>query len=129
MLNNLIAVFIGGGTGAAVRFLITMLSKRIFLTSVCGTFFINIFGCFLMGYAFAFFLNKIGTYPQTLKFFVTVGFLGGLTTLSTLNVEVFEFFKHGKILFAFLYLFSSCFISLLTVCLGYFLYSFLNNSI
>ncbi len=125
MLNNIISVFIGGGTGAVIRFLVTILSKKVFLTSIFGTFFINIFGCFLMGLAFAFFLNKVNLSSESLKYFITVGFLGGLTTLSTLNVEVFEFFKSGKILFAFLYLFLSCFVSLLTVCLGYWIYSFL----
>ncbi len=118
---NIISVFIGGGIGAAVRFAVSAASKRYFLNPVFGTFFVNIIGCFLLGLVFGLTLNKFNNMPETLKIFITVGFLGGLTTFSTFNLEIFEFLRTGKTAEALLYMLLSCVIGLLFVFFGYFI--------
>ena len=123
MLLKLLSVFIGGGLGAILRYSLTVLSSKTFSTQIIGTYSANIIGCFLIGCFFGFILNKTEDLPQVTRLFITTGLLGGLTTFSTLNFEVFELIKSGKILMGFGYLFISCFIGLLFVYLGYLLFS------
>ena len=123
MLLKLISVFIGGGIGATLRYGLTVLSSKYISTPLIGTFSANIIGCFLIGCFFGFVLNKVEEVPQATKLFITTGLLGGLTTFSTLNFEVFELIKSGKILIGLGYLFLSCFIGLFLVYLGYLFFS------
>lgn len=118
MFYKIISVFIGGGIGATLRFVLSIFSKKYFLTPVFATFFVNIIGCFLLGFVFGLTSNRIHI-SESLKLFITVGFLGGLTTFSTFNLEIFEFFKTEKIIEAFLYMFLSCAFGLLFTFLGY----------
>ncbi len=117
LFYKIISVFIGGGIGAVLRFAVSLLSKKYFITPIYGTFFVNILGCFLLGLVFGLTLNKINI-PETIKLFITVGFLGGLTTFSTFNLEIFELLKSGKIGISFLYVFLSCAVGLLFTYLG-----------
>jgi len=131
MFYKIISVFIGGGIGAMMRFLATLASKKFFPSlmlspifgvippSVFGTFLVNITGCFLLGLVFGLTLNRFDNAPETLKLFITAGFLGGLTTFSTFNLEIFEFLKAGKAIEAFLYMFLSCILGLLFTFFGY----------
>lgn len=128
---NILSVFIGGGIGAALRFAVSLLSKKhipgsilnpIFGSvsfSVFGTFLINILGCFLLGLVFGLTLNKIQNIPEALKLFITVGFLGGLTTFSTFNLEVFELIRAGKIFAGLFYMILSCVIGIIATFVGY----------
>ena len=123
MLFKLVSIFIGGGIGAILRYGLTVLSSKYLTTPIIGTFSANIIGCFFIGCFLGFILNKAEEVPQVTKLFITTGLLGGLTTFSTLNFEVFELIKSGKILMGFSYLFLSCFIGLVFVYLGYLLFS------
>ena len=123
MLTECISIFIGGGLGSILRYLITSLAKKTLMYPTIGTFFANIIGCFIIGFVFALTVNKINNFPNILKLFITTGFLGGLTTFSTLNLEVFEFIKNGKILYGILYFLLSFLIGLSATYLGYILYS------
>jgi len=116
---KIISVFIGGGLGAILRFLATKLSVRIFSSPVYGTFAVNILGCFLIGLVFGFILNKTENISDIAKVFVTAGFLGGLTTFSTFNFEVFELLKSGKVSLGLFYIFASCFAGLICTYFGY----------
>lgn len=119
MLYKIISVFIGGGLGAILRFIASELSKKYFMTPIFGTFFVNIFGCLLIGFVFGYILNKTEFIPEVLKIFIVAGFLGGLTTFSTFNYEAFELLKTDKVSFCFLYMFLSCVLGLFFTYLGY----------
>ena len=119
MFLKLVSVFIGGGIGAALRYLITILSNKIFATSIFGTLFVNIVGCFFIGCMLGITSNKPIFFSDTLKTFLTVGILGGLTTFSTFNIEVFELIKTGKIFLGISYMLLSCLVGLLFAYLGY----------
>ena len=123
MLLKLFSVFVGGGIGAILRYGLTFFSSKFFSNPILGTFSANIIGCFLIGCFFGFILNKAEEVSQVTKLFITTGLLGGLTTFSTLNFEVFDLIKSGKILLGFSYLFLSCFIGLIFVYIGYLLFS------
>lgn len=111
-------VFIGGGIGAFVRLLFTKLSNYLVGFSHCGTFVVNIIGCFFIGLIFGLLAKDINIITPEVKIFLTVGFLGGLTTFSTFNYEVFELIKNGKIIFGITYLFLTCFVGLVSTLVG-----------
>lgn len=119
MFYNIVAVFIGGGLGAVLRYVISYLSKVLFQMPIFGTLTVNLIGCFLIGCIFGLTSGKIQTIPPVFKLLITVGFLGGLTTFSTFSLESFELIKNGKIGIAFLYILGSCILSLLLVFIGY----------
>lgn len=123
MLYKFLAAFIGGGIGSLLRFLMSEFSKKIFLSSIFGTFTVNIIGCFVIGYLFGLALNKTDLISHTTRIFLTVGLLGGLTTFSSLNFEVFELIKSGKIFLGLGYMIVSCMVGLLATFLGYLTYS------
>ncbi len=122
MLFKLLSVFVGGGIGASLRYLATILSNKFFTTSIFGTLFINIAGCFFIGYIFAITSAKPTLLSDVMKTFITVGILGGLTTFSTFNLEAFELIKTGKFFLGISYMAGSCFLGLLAAYFGYVLY-------
>jgi CrcB protein len=120
-LLNLLSVFLGGGIGASLRYFVTLLSHKYFGFSHWGTFGSNIIGCFLIGYIFGLTLEKADLFPPHIKLFLTVGFLGGLTTFSTFSNEAFCFLKDGKIMHCAFYVTASLIIGLLATVAGYML--------
>lgn len=88
---NFVCVFVGGGLGALLRYLLNLFIERRFLTSFpLSTFFVNILGCFILGIFFYLFLEKANI-PKSLKLFVTVGFCGGLTTFSSFSLDIYKY--------------------------------------
>lgn len=86
-MMTLLAVAVGGALGASVRFGVNQLVVQVFNMPVFwATLLVNVVGCFLMGKAFTFFIDnqQIG---EASRLFVTVGFLGALTTWSTFSME------------------------------------------
>lgn len=123
MFLNLISVFIGGGLGAILRYVLTSFSKKLFIYPIYGTLFSNVLGCFLIGCFFGFVLKRFDIADENLKLFIVTGFLGGLTTFSTFNFEIFELIKEGKFLLAIIYLLFSLMIGILSLYMGYCLVS------
>lgn len=121
MLVKLFSVFIGGGIGALLRYLTTILSNKIFATSIFGTLFVNIAGCFFIGCIFGITSAKPNLLSDVFKTFLTVGILGGLTTFSTFNLEAFELIKTGKVFLGISYMILSCIFGLLFAYFGYFI--------
>ncbi len=119
MFYKILSVFIGGGLGTLLRFGTYEICRKYFMLPVFGTFLVNITGCFILGFVFGIIINEIWNIPNTLKLFITVGFLGGLTTFSTFNLEIFEMIRDGKFLSALCYMLSSCVLGLLFTYFGY----------
>lgn len=118
---NLLAVFIGGGIGATLRYLATITSQKIWGTTILSTFSVNIIGCFFIGLIYGLTLQKANLLPSQLKLFLTVGVLGGLTTFSTFSYEAFNYLKDGKFLHCILYISASLLIGLSATYFGYIL--------
>lgn len=119
MFLKLVSVFIGGGIGAVLRYFSTILSNKIFTTSIFGTLFVNIAGCFFIGCVLGVTTNKPNMLSDLSKTFLTVGLLGGLTTFSTFNIEVFELIKSDKLFLGISYMILSCLLGLLFAYFGY----------
>ena len=118
---NLICIFVGGGIGSVLRFLSNILFKKLtFLNTYgifCSTTFVNIIGSFILGFAYTVFINKADI-PDYIKFAVSVGFCGGLTTFSTFSLETYNLIKQGELLQAFMYILLSVITCLFAVSLG-----------
>ena len=99
-MENIFAVFIGGGLGAVVRYLITLLIPSKIELYPVATLCANFLGCFIAAVVFSYFIIKSDS-ESVHKTFLIVGFCGGLSTLSALSLEVLEYFqKFQKIFFS-----------------------------
>lgn len=117
-MQNILAVFIGGGTGAVLRYLAGVLAVKVLNVNLpVSTFVVNIAGCFILGFLFALFVSKPEVNPA-LKLALTAGFCGGLTTFSTFSLELFEMLKNAQYMQVLVYLVSSLAVGLLAVWIG-----------
>lgn len=115
---NLLAVFVGGGLGACLRYLTgVLISGNLKINLPVATFLVNIIGCFLIGFLCVIFIEKLQTSKQ-LKLLLTVGFCGGLTTFSTFSAEVFDMIQNGQLLNASAYTVLSVIIGCIAVFFG-----------
>ena len=115
---NLIAIFLGGGIGAVSRFLISLNLTKIYNVNLpIATFLVNIIGSFAIGFLYILFMGKTDLTPA-LKFALTVGFCGGLTTFSTFSLELFEMISHQQFMQAAIYALLSVLICLVMTGIG-----------
>ena len=118
---NILAIFIGGGIGAVLRYLVgCIFSNYVKLNLPLATFVVNIVGCLILGFLYVFFMEK-SQIPAALKFALTVGFCGGLTTFSTFSLEIFEIFSNSQFVQGIIYIISSLVLGLFAVLLGAYL--------
>lgn len=112
---NFAMIFIGGGLGAVVRYILSLvIPKMVFPLYTLAA---NFIGCFIASAVITFFVLK-SNFNTTFKLLIITGFCGGLTTLSTLSLEVMEFIQTGSYLKACTYIFTSLLICAISVILG-----------
>ena len=118
-MNILLIIFLGGGTGATLRYLISELINRYFPVSIgYGTISVNLIGAFLMGALLYFISSKILINEQ-LKIFLTIGFLGGFTTFSSFNLDFYDLIEASNYLQAIIYVSISLIGSIILFFVGF----------
>ncbi len=111
-------VALGGATGAVTRFLLsTWVNNKFEALFPWGTFFVNITGCFLLGFIYILGIETL-LLPPNLRTFLTVGFLGAFTTFSTYNLETISLLKSGEVKLAIFNGLGSLLAGLLAVWVG-----------
>lgn len=112
---NALAVFIGGGLGAVLRWLVGRWTLAWFGTGFpVGTIAVNIVGSFMIGMAIG---GLTGVGPTARLFFVT-GFLGGFTTFSAFSLDALTLWERGQHGLAAAYVLASVLFSLAAVFAG-----------
>ena len=87
-IRNPIAISLGAIAGALSRYYLTVWFFQRFGTGFpYGTFFINLTGCFAMGFFTTLALNRVGVISPEVRLLVATGFLGAYTTFSTYGIE------------------------------------------
>ena len=107
----------GGALGAIIRYLLTNISKSLFVSSIYGTISVNILGSFLIGY---FITSNFGNNlsENFIKFFLIIGLLGSFTTFSAFSYEVLDLISSKKYASSFSYIFISIIICIISAYLG-----------
>jgi fluoride exporter len=121
-MNGIIAVFLGGGLGAGLRYLISLIAHN-YGWSYQGTFLINMIGCLFLGFI-AYIALKEETINPNLKLFLTTGIAGGFTTFSAFSYEIFTLIKDGQTTTGITYMLLSCIIGLMSAVVGILLAKF-----
>jgi len=92
--NTLVLIFVGGGIGSVLRYLIGLPFKMGNISLPIGTLLANISAAIIIAITFAL-ANKSNISPRTL-FFLTTGLCGGLSTFSTFSFETVQLFQQEQ---------------------------------
>ncbi|MFV0237736.1 MAG: fluoride efflux transporter CrcB [Flavobacteriales bacterium] len=122
-MKDLLFVFIGGGLGSILRFLI---GKELNTTLPYGTLLVNIIGAFVIGVLLAFYEKEI--ISNSSRLLLAVGFCGGFTTWSSFAFEKFHMLREGAIPHFILYIGISILFSLIALWLAYRIVNFFDAS-
>lgn len=119
-MKQLILVFIGGGFGSALRFLIGKWLNSSENGIPYGTFAANILGSLLIGIILGL-AAKNDNLSESQTLLLATGFCGGFTTFSTFAYENHVFLKSGDFMSFAVYTIASFIIGFLAVFLGIYL--------
>lgn len=112
-----LAVFVGAGLGALLRWGLGMALNPLFPALPLGTLAANVLGGLLMGAALGVFA-QFESLPVAWRLAVTTGFLGGLTTFSTYSAEAVTLLLRAEYRWASVHLITHVAASLLATLAG-----------
>lgn len=116
-MKNILLVFLGGGLGSSLRYLISKSLNQLETSIALGTFTVNILGSLLIGIIMGFAL-KNDTPSSTLTLLVAIGFCGGFTTFSAFALENYQLLKTGDITNFIVYSLGSVALGIIAVFIG-----------
>ena len=121
-MKSFLLVFLGGGLGSGLRYIITITINQYSKVLPFGTFTVNMLGCLLIGMILGY-AQKENTLSSNQTLLLVTGFSGGFTTFSAFANENLELIKNGEIFNLSLYTIGSVLIGILAVFTGYYLLS------
>lgn len=116
-MKQVLLIFLGGGMGSVLRYLISSHLNSSENQLYLGTFLVNIIGCLLLGLVLGFSMKNSWMSSET-TMLLGVGFCGGFTTFSTFSVEIHALLRVGNFSMFFLYVAGSILVGVLSVLLG-----------
>jgi len=118
-VKQLLLVFVGGGIGSVLRFMVGKYLNSAETGIPYGTFAANIIGSLLIGVILGLAVKQ-NTLSQNQILFLATGFCGGFTTFSTFAYENHVFLKSGDFTSFAVYTVASFVIGFLAVFAGIF---------
>jgi CrcB protein len=113
-----LVVLAGAGIGGVARYAAgTWIMAKYGGRFPLGTFFINISGCFLIGVLMTLLTERLQPHPNW-RLFLVVGVLGGYTTFSTFEYEIYQAVRDGARWMGMLYMTGSVVLGYAGVWLG-----------
>jgi len=116
-MKNFLLVFIGGGFGSGLRYLISKCLNSSLGNFPIGTFTVNIIGSLLIGLILGY-AAKENSLSQNQVLLLATGFCGGFTTFSAFAHENFQLLKTGDIMQFSVYTIGSVVVGLIAVFIG-----------
>lgn len=123
-MKNLLLVFVGGGVGSALRYLIGKWLNSPETGIPYGTFVANILGSLLIGIILGL-AAKNNTLNSNQTLLLATGFCGGFTTFSTFAYENHVLLKSGDFTSFAIYTIASFIVGFLAVFFGLYLIKWL----
>lgn len=116
-MRQLLLVFLGGGLGSILRYLISKNLNPYVQHFFLGTFLVNTVGCLLIGIVLGLSMrNDFLTQNQILL--LGTGFCGGFTTFSTFAFEKHSLLNNGELLHFTIYTILSLVVGIVAVAVG-----------
>ncbi|HET8736678.1 MAG TPA: fluoride efflux transporter CrcB [Pricia sp.] len=113
-MKQWLLVFVGGGAGSLLRYLISKTLNPHFAHFFLGTFLVNMLGCLLIGFILG--LSTKGDYLSENQILIlATGFCGGFTTFSAFAFEKHALLTAGELFHFSCYLIASIAIGIAAV--------------
>lgn len=122
-MKQILLIFLGGGIGSVLRFIIGKHLNNPESGIPYGTFATNILGSLLIGFILGL-AAKNGTLSSNQTLFLATGLCGGFTTFSAFAHENYVFLKSGDFISFALYTIASFVIGFLAVFFGMYVVRF-----
>ncbi len=117
-MQRYLLVALGGALGSMLRFFLgSSVAERFGSRFPLGTLVVNICACFLIGFTLEY-LGRHAALSPAWRFLVPVGFIGGFSTYSTFEWEVWSSFTGGAFWMGILYIAASLVAGLVAVGIG-----------
>jgi CrcB protein len=116
-MNAVVIVAVGGGIGAAARYLANVAAGRLLGTAFpYGTLLVNVVGSLAMGLLVGLFARRGAS--MELRLFLATGVLGGFTTFSAFSADAVALFERGDVAIAGGYVVGSVVLSIAALAAG-----------
>ena len=119
-MKSFLLVFLGGGLGSGLRYLVTITMNQYSKVLPFGTFTVNILGCLLIGLILGY-AQRENTLTSNQTLLLATGFCGGFTTFSAFANENLELIKNGELFNFSVYTIGSILVGVLAVFIGFYL--------
>ena len=116
-MKHVLLVFLGGGIGSALRYLISKALNPYTNSIFLGTFGVNILGCLLIGFILGLSARN-NILDNSTILLLTVGFCGGFTTFSSFALENYGMLRDGAFITFLLYVLGSVALGIFAVAAG-----------
>ena len=119
-MKSFILVFLGGGLGSGLRYLVAIAMNQYSKVLPFGTFIVNMIGCLLIGLVLGY-AQKENTLTSNQTLLLATGFCGGFTTFSAFASENLELIRNGELFNFSIYAIGSVFLGIVLILIGYLL--------